>query len=246
LAKAHTDFFSNLKRSFSMKAIFKKAGQAALVLGVATLVACGGGSNAPVLTVSGVAATGLAVDGGSVAVQCVSGTGTATTLANGSYSVSVTNGQGPCLVTVTKGELVLRSITPKSTSGTAIANVTPFSDAIVTALVTAKGAANPAALVTNTALVPSDANLTAASTAVIVKINEALVALNQPTLPLTTDLLGQPAFVAATSTTAGDALDKALDALVTNGGLSPTLTNTISSSVVAVVPTPSTGATGAN
>ena len=229
-----------------MKAIFKKAGQAALVLGVATLVACGGGSNAPVLTVSGVAATGLAVDGGSVAVQCVSGTGTATTLATGSYSVSVTNGQGPCLVTVTKGELVLRSITPKSTSGTAIANVTPFSDAIVTALVTAKGAANPAALVTNTALVPSNENLTAAVTAVIVKINEALVALNQPTLPLTTDLLGQPGFVAATGTTAGDALDKALDALASNGSLPPTLTNSINSSVVAVVPKPSTGATGAN
>jgi hypothetical protein len=246
LAKAQTDFFSNLKRSFFMKAIFKKVGQAALVLGVATLVACGGGSNAPVLTISGVAATGLAIEGGSVAVQCVSGTGTATTLANGTYSVSVTNGQGPCLVTVTKGALVLRSITSKVTSGTAIANVTQFSDAIVTALVTAKGAASPAALVTNAALVPSDANLTAASTAVIVKINEALVALNQPTLPLNTNLLGQSGFVAATGTTAGDALDKALDALVTNDRLAPTLTNSINSSVVAVVPKPPTGATGAN
>lgn len=229
-----------------MKAIFKKVGQVALVLGAATLVACGGGSNAPVLTVSGVAATGDAIEAGSVAVQCVSGTGTATTLANGSYSVSLTNGQGPCLVTVTKGDLVLRSIAPQSTSGTTIANVTQFSDAIVTALVTAKGAANPAALVTNAALVPSTENLTAAVTAVIVKINEALVALNQPPLPLNTDLLGQANFVAKSGTTAGDALDKALDALANNGSLPPTLTNSIKSSVVAVVPTPPTGAAGAN
>jgi hypothetical protein len=230
-----------------MKAIFKKAGQAALVLGVATLAACGGGSNEPVLTVSGVAATGLAVDGGSVAVQCVSGTGTATTLSNGSYIVSMANGQGPCLVTVTKGSVVLRSIAAASNTGTAIANVTPFSNAIVASLITAKGATTPEALITNATLRPSNENLSAAVTAVIVKINEALTALSQPTLALTTDLLGQPGFVAATATspTGGDALDKALDALVTNGALSTALTNTISATVAAVVPKPSTGATGA-
>lgn len=214
-------------------------------VGAALLIsACGGGRSSPVLTVSGVAATGLAIDGGNVAVQCVSGTGAATTLGNGSYSVSMTNGQGPCLVTVTIGNLVLRSIAAKSNTGTSIANVTSFSDAIVTALVQAKGAATPEELVTRAALIPSNENLIAAVSAVIVKINEALVALSQPPLDPNTDLLSQPGFVASTGSTAGDALDKALDALVTNGTLSTNLMNSIQASVAAVVPAPSTGATG--
>lgn len=215
-------------------------------VGAALMIsACGGGSNSPVLTVSGVAATGLAIDGGSVSVQCVSGTGVATTLGNGSYSVSVTNGQGPCLVTVSKGDLVLRSMTSSTNTGSSIANVTPFSDAIVGALVIAKGAATPDALVTNPALKPSNEDLSDSVTAVIVKINEALVALNLPPLDLNTDLLGQPNFVAATDTTAGDALDQALDALVGSDGSLPTdLITDINQSVDSVVETPPTGAAG--
>lgn len=215
-------------------------------VGSALLIsACGGGSNSPVLTISGVAATGLAIDGGSVSVQCVSGTGVATTLGNGSYSVSVTNGQGPCLVTVSKGDLVLRSITSNTNTGSSIANVTPFSDAIVGALVIAKGAATPDALVTNPALKPSNEDLSDSVTATLVKINEALVALNQAPLALNTDLLSQPNFVAATGTTTGDALDKALDALVgSNGSLPPDLITDINQSVDNVVETPPTGAAG--
>jgi hypothetical protein len=229
-----------------MQTVFKKLGQVALTLGVVTLVACGGDSS-PALTVSGVAATGLAIDGGSVVVQCVSGTGTATTQSNGAYSVSVTDGQGPCLITVTKGAIVLRSITPKTTTGTAVANVTPISNAIVTALVQAKGAATPAALVSNAAFIPSNENLTRTVEAVLVKINLALVAANQPPLAAGTDLLGKPNFVAATTNapTAGDALDKALDVLVTaEGSLPADLATSINSSVIAVVPPAATGGSG--
>ena len=228
-----------------MSIFLNKFSQIAMAVGVATLAACGGGSSTTMLNVSGVAATGLAVDGGSVAVKCVSGTGTATTQANGAYSVSVTNGQGPCIVTVTKGDLVLRSIAAKSTTGTSIANVTPFSNAIVTALVQAKGAASPEALVTNAAFTPTNENLTAAVTAVIVKINAALVALGQPPLAANTDLLGQANFVAATATATGDALDKALDALVSaDGSLPADLSADINATVDEVVPPAPTGAAG--
>lgn len=218
-------------------------------VGISFLIsACGGGNSGPQLTVSGVAATGLAIDGGEVAVQCVSGMGTATTAPNGTYSVTVADGKGPCLVTVTQGSLTLRSISRATTTGTAIANVTAFSDAIVTALVQAKGAARPAELITE-GFVPSNDNLTAAVTAVIVKINAALRALGQPELATNTDLLGQADFTAATTANpgAGDALDKALDALVganDGGQLPPVLRDQITNDVVVVVLPTATGGSG--
>lgn len=213
-------------------ALFKKLGQLALYAAAVTLVACGGGGGSPVLTLTGVAATGLAIDGGSVAVQCASGTGNATTLANGSYTVTITNGEGPCLVTVTKGDVVLQSISPKTSTGTAVANVTPLSNAIVTALIQAKGASSASSLVSNPSFTPSNNDLTAAVTAAVVKINQALVLLGEPTLDPNTDLLSG-SFVAATadSPNSGSALDKALDALVTNGTLSSELTSSITQTV---------------
>lgn len=232
-----------------MKAVNKKLGLLAICAGALTLVACGGDSATVPLTLRGVAATGLAIDGGTVNVQCVTGTGTATTLANGSYSVTVENGQGPCLITVTKGAVVLRSIAPKTTSGTAVANVTPFTNAIVDALVVAKGAGTVTGLI-NSATAPSNSELTAAVTAVVAQINSALIAQSQQALvlDLNTDLLGNPNFVAATTANPGigDATDKALDFLVTGTTLPPTLVTAINTATDSVVdPTP-TGATGGN
>ena len=217
-----------------MRTIFKKLAQLAICVSAVTLVACGGGgSSTPVLTVQGVAATGLAID---------SASGTATTLANGTYVVTITNGEGPCLVTVTKGDLVLRSIAPQSSSGTAVANVTAFSTAIVNALVQAKGASSVDALISNPSYTPSNTELKVAVSAAIVKINEALVNLGQAPLDPNTDLLGQPNFVAATSNVAGDALDKALDALVNNNGSLPNdLTTAITTTVDATVDPNATG-----
>lgn len=235
-----------------MKAVNKKLGLLAICAGALTLVACGGDSSTVPLVIKGVAATGFAIDGGSVTVQCVSGTGTATTLANGSYSVTVENGQGPCLITVTKGAVVLRSISPQTTSGTAIANVTPFSNAIVNSLVAAKGAASPAGLVTGSTFAPSNSDLTAAVSAVIVKINAALAGLTPPVAPLSlsTDLLGQPDYVAATASapSSGDLLDQAIDKLAQPDGVSlpPTLVIDINQATDTVVAPNPTGATGGN
>ena len=232
-----------------MKAIKNKLGLIAICAGALTLVACGGDSSTVPLSLRGVAATGLAIDGGSVVVQCVSGTGTATTLANGSYTVTIENGQGPCLITVTKGNIVLRSMSPQTTSGTAVANVTPFSNAIVDALVTAKGAGTVLGLI-NSSTFPSNDDLKAAVTATVAQINVALIAANQPPLDANTDLLSSPTYVAATTTNPdiGDATDKALDFLVPQGTATlpstlVTAINTATDNVVA--PTP-TGATGGN
>lgn len=231
-----------------MKAVNKKLGLLAICAGALTLVACGGDSATVPLDIKGVAATGLAIEGGSVVVQCVSGTGTATTLANGSYTVTVQNGQGPCLVTVTKGSVVLRSITSQTTSGTAVANVTPFSNAIVDALVIAKGAGSVSGLV-NSATFPSNDELKAAVTTVVAQINVALIAANQPKLDDNTDLLGNPNYVAATTSNPdiGDATDKALDFLVPVGtaALPPTLITAIITATETVVdPTPTGGTSG--
>ena len=232
-----------------MKAIQNKLGLIAICVGALTLVACGGDSATVPLTLRGVAATGLAIDGGSVDVRCVSGTGTATTLANGSYTVDVQNGQGPCLVTVTKGAVVLRSISPRTTTGSAVVNVTPFSNAIVDALVVAKGAGSVTGLI-NSATAPSNTELTAAVTAVVTQINVALVAAGQPPLASNTDLLSSPTYVAATATAPGigDATDKALDFLipVNTTALPPTLVTAITTATDNVVAPNATGATGGN
>ncbi len=232
-----------------MKAIQNKLGLIAICVGALTLVACGGDSATVPLTLRGVAATGLAIDGGSVDVRCVSGTGTATTLANGSYTVNVQNGQGPCLVTVTKGAVVLRSISPRSTTGSAVVNVTPFSNAIVDALVVAKGAGSVTGLI-NSATAPSNTELTAAVTAVVTQINVALVAAGEPPLAANTDLLSSPTYVAATATAPGigDATDKALDFLipVNTTALPPTLVTAITTATDNVVAPNATGATGGN
>jgi len=232
-----------------MKAVNKKFGLLAICVGALTLVACGGDSKTVPLTISGVAATGLAIDGGSVLVQCVSGTGTATTLATGSYTVTVQNGQGPCLVTVTKGAVVLRSISARTTTGAAVVNVTPFSNAIVDALVVAKGAGSVTGLI-NSATAPTNSDLTAAVTATVAQINVALVAANQPPLAANTDLLSNPTYVAATVAAPGigDATDKALDFLVpaNTTTLPPTLVTAITTATDNVVAPTATGATGGN
>jgi hypothetical protein len=69
------------------------------VLGTALLGACGGGSSdqpaaGPTpLALTGVAATGAAIAGQTVEAKCSTGTGTATSNADGSYTISVDGGR---------------------------------------------------------------------------------------------------------------------------------------------------------
>lgn len=214
---------------------------------MATLVGCGGGNSETVYGLTGVAATGVAIKQAAVTVSCFSGSSTSTTNDTGFYGVAITNGDGPCLVKVTKGTDSYYSIAPASATGSAIANVNPISDAIVTALVASKGSGTPEKLVT-TAFKPQPADLTAAVTSTLTVINAVLPANLQ--LPLGTDLLGKPNFVAATSLGAidGDSLDKALDALVppNSTSLPAGLITSINSAVSLVVKPNATGSTGSN
>ena len=136
--------------------------------------------------------------------------------------------------------LVLHSIAPKSSTGTAIANVTPISEAIVQALVAAKGAGSVTDLVTSASAIPTNSDLTTANNNVLAIVNNALGQLTPPLPPLDlgTDLLGQANYVAATiaSPSAGNALDQALDALVAAPGnvftdLTAAITSTVGTSV---------------
>ncbi len=186
------------------------------VLALAMLAACGDGSDSA-LNVTGTAATGLAIDGGAVSVQCKTGTGTATTSSTGTYTVGINNGQGPCLVVVTKGSLTLRSIADFTTSSQAVANVTPITNAIVNAIAAAKGTTVDGLIGTQA---PTAAEISAAANSVVAVLNTALAAAGWTGGTLTAaQLLSDPAFTAATTAnpTAGSVLDQAMDLLIPAG-----------------------------
>lgn len=119
---------------------FGLAGTTACAVACA-LVACGGGGGSdpatptPVtptsLTLSGTAATGKAVVG-AVAAICSSGTGTATSVSNGSYQITVSGGLLPCIVKITDATsgAVLHSVATGSGT-TATANITPLTELVL-------------------------------------------------------------------------------------------------------------------
>jgi hypothetical protein len=106
------------------------------------LVACGGGgggggssapitSTSPLLTVTGTAATGLAIPGATITGKCKAGSGTATTLADGSYTLAVTDGQLPCVLQITNpvDGIKLHTVVT-GTGSTANANITPLTEMV--------------------------------------------------------------------------------------------------------------------
>ena len=222
----------------------------AAVAAAALLAACGG-SDHTALHLGGVAATGLAIEGGTVSVQCKSGTGSATTDAAGRYTVRVVDGTGPCLVTVSKGSLTLRSIANPDANGQAVANVTPITNAIVNAIAAAKGTTVEGLTGTQA---PSTAEISAAATQVVTVIKDALIAAGYTDLANNlsnsgADLLSDPNFAAATlsNPNGGSVLDQAMDVLIPTGetALPQSITNNIDRVINEQVdPTP-TGGTGA-
>jgi hypothetical protein len=117
-------------KTFNLNSTFKWLAIAGVVAG---LSACGGGgggggsSSSSQMTIAGTAATGKALDNAAIAVTCVAGAGTATSNAAGKYTVTITDGKGPCIITATKGTTVLRSVA----SGAGTYNVTPLTDVLV-------------------------------------------------------------------------------------------------------------------
>ena len=124
-----------------------KISLACLVLGgSALLAACGsGGDGGSALTLKGTAATGQPVVG-AVTANCKTGTGTATSNLDGSFTVVVNGGVGPCLLAITPtGGATLYSVTSGS-GATQTANITPMTNLLVNYLRSVPGmtAADPA------------------------------------------------------------------------------------------------------
>ena len=108
----------------------------AIVLSSCMLVACGGGGgSSPVpatpadLTVNGTAATGKAIAGATITAKCQTGTGNATTQADGSYSLTTAGGKLPCLLQITDPADSSKLHTLVLGSGSAAtANITPLTE----------------------------------------------------------------------------------------------------------------------
>lgn len=185
------------------------------VSALALLTACGGGgggggvgTSASSITLQGVAATGAAISGGTVDVKCKNGTGAATTNADGTYSVVVSDGAQPCILRaidpITKVELF--SIVE---SGGTTANITP-----VTSLVVANtlGDSPETAFSAFNSTVHDKITAVNISTAVT-RVQAATAAMGADADMTGVDIM-KGSLAAATDSAGGDATDKKIDALM--------------------------------
>ncbi|MCX7241265.1 MAG: Ig-like domain-containing protein [Burkholderiales bacterium] len=106
-----------------------------LLASAALLAACGGGGSAPYvplvasLTLSGTAASGLAIAGATITAKCQTGSGSATTLADGSYQLVISGGVLPCMLEVSNPADSSKLHSVASGSGiAATANITPLTE----------------------------------------------------------------------------------------------------------------------
>lgn len=93
-------------------------------------------SMAAQVTLSGVVAQGGALAGAAVNVKCAAGSGSTTSLANGSYKLDLADARLPCLLRATSadGATRLHSVAAGSGSGSAIAQITPLSELLLARL----------------------------------------------------------------------------------------------------------------
>lgn len=193
----------------------------ALVPVALALAACGGGSSddtvvvdPPVtptaLVLTGTAATGAAIAGQLVEAKCASGSGSNTSLADGSFTVTTATGaQLPCVLRVTAADgTVLHSLATGSGS-TAKANITPVSELVLANLSAGSPATYYGSFDATAAAGLTQAKADDAVGAVVKTLNDAGVAVPADAHVLTGTL------VAANGTVEGNPLDKALDRLKT-------------------------------
>jgi hypothetical protein len=113
---------------------FKNRVMAGVIAGI--LAGCGGGgsSDSSKLTLSGTAATGLAIANAPVSAKCQSGTASATTRADGSFSLSISGGSLPCVLEVSGADKTLLHSIIHGNGTSATVNITPLSDLMVARL----------------------------------------------------------------------------------------------------------------
>jgi hypothetical protein len=207
-----------LERDMKLKVVQTVAAIGASVL----LASCGGGGGSsssapdPSLQVAGTAAIGTALASASVEVKCATGSGTATTSGTGSYTVSIARGTLPCVVQVTgtgdTASIVLHSAVQAGSTDsatavtTAKANVTPLTELVIAQFAATLPANYFASFSSSSAGTLTQDKLAAAATAIVAALKTAGVDLGAID-PLRGEL------VAASGGTAGNAYDKALDAL---------------------------------
>lgn len=102
----------------------------------ALVVACGGGADnsddnsTSSLTLTGVAATGLAMSNASIVARCVSGEQAGTADESGAYTMQVAGGALPCVLQATNAETTLYSLASGS-GDNAVANITPITHIVL-------------------------------------------------------------------------------------------------------------------
>lgn len=192
--------------------ILKKA---ALLMAMVSVLAsgCGGGDGGSTgsaafstASVSGTAATGAAISGGTVSMNCVSGaSATGTTAADGSYALSVSGITFPCVARVSYGT---SDKLHTFVSGTGTANITP-----VTELLLANLTGGSAADAFDKFDAAKARALTAAQvTAAIAAVKAYLVTLGVSVTDFPADPIGVK-LTAKAGTVSGDKFDAVLDDL---------------------------------
>jgi mono/diheme cytochrome c family protein len=180
---------------------------------VVMLTACGGGGSGigAGSTVSGVAATGMAIANGQVSLKCAVGSaGPTTTQADGNFSIDVSKVTLPCLARVdfvdsTGAKKKLHSVVQVAGN----VNITPLTDMVVANL-SANGIAA-------SAFDKLDASQAQAFTSDRIKtaiqaVKKELVSRGVDVTQLPDDVIGTK-FIAATASRKGDSHDKVLDDL---------------------------------
>ena len=197
-----------------MKITLKKLSLAIAGAGLLTIYGCGGGGGgtaAPTsLAISGTAATGAAISGGPVTAKCVSGTASATTNADGTYTVSIANGTGPCLlkVTATDATGATTDLYSAVEAGQTSANITPLTQMVVANALGADPATVYNAGLTSTSTTQLSAS---ALTTAVTRVKDVLTGLGIDITGI--DPLKAP-LVAATDVASGNAQDKQIDGLM--------------------------------
>ena len=76
---------------------------------------------------------GAALPGATVSIKCAAGTGTATTAADGRYTLTLTGASLPCALRVvgTDGSVFHSVVAGTGTTGTFVANITPLTELLV-------------------------------------------------------------------------------------------------------------------
>lgn len=212
----------------------------------ALLAACGGGgSDTPaadpgtgvtpppvtptVLTVSGVAATGAAIGGKAVEAKCATGNGSATSNADGSYTISVTSGALPCVLKVTPASGPALYSLATGSGSTATANISPVTQLVMASLT----GTDPDTYFTGF-------NATAAAAVTTTQVSAAVAAVKSTLLAAGVDLgtidVLAGTLTPATSTTTGNAYDQALDALAAKLATAGTTLAALATSVATTSP----------